>query len=458
MTRRLTRFALPAAIVIAAVLAGVAGGSVQSSPADGEWWLSAVDATGLTPPGPGRPVIIVDRGLDLSHPDLAGRPNTIALNPQTFRHEDTDGFHETGLASIVGAPGRPGGLLGIYPQARLYSWDASPNGLLDTVYVLPGMAAAAKHCPGVVLLSFGLSGDQFVHAIENLQEGVDRAVDRGCLVVASTGNARSLGSPAFYPADQQHVLTVAATDRSGAVAPFSSASPAIDIAAPGVDIPIAEPISLDPSGYGIGNGTSWAAAIVAGAAAWVWTARPNLQASQVAEVLRRSARPLGAATPNDDTGFGLLDVAAALKTPAPPADQLEPNDDVVYTLPLGTPNHGSHALTTPRRAQTAITASVTAIKDPVDVYRTWVPGHATLTATLTPAAGLSFKLWSDRTLTVDETGSDRRADLLRVGSTDGTLRYTSRSTAGHYLYIEVALTGRPRPAQYYTLAVSYQTR
>ena len=162
MTRWLTRFALPgvAALAGAALLLGNAAGGVKSSPAAGEWWLAAVDATGLSPPGPGRPVIIVDRGLDLAHPDLAGRPNTVALNPQTFRHEDTDGFHETGLASIVGAPGRPGGLLGVYPQARLYSWDASPDGLLDTVYVLPGMAAAAKLCPGVVLLSFGLSGDQ----------------------------------------------------------------------------------------------------------------------------------------------------------------------------------------------------------------------------------------------------------------------------------------------------------
>ena len=249
-----------------------------------------------------------------------------------------------GLASIVGSPGRPGGLIGIYPQARIYSWDASPEGLLSTIYVLPGMAAAAKRCPGVVLLSFGLSDREFVHAIENLQEGIDRVVDRGCLVVASTGNQRTQGSPPFYPATLQHVFTVASTSRDGSIAPFSSASPAVDLAAPGVDIPLAMPLAITPSGYGIRSGTSYSAAIVAGAAAWIWTLRPTLQASQVAEILRRSARPLGSPSPNDDFGFGLLDVAAALRTPAPPPDQLEPNDDIVYALPLGTPNHGSWPL------------------------------------------------------------------------------------------------------------------
>ncbi len=115
--------------------------------------------------------------------------------------------------------------------------------------------------------------------------------------------------------------------------------------------------------------------------------RPSLQASQVAELLRRSARPLGSPVPNDDTGDGMLDVAAALRAPAPLPDQLEPNDDIVYALPLGTPNHGSWPLTTPRRAEAAITASVTAIKDPIDVYRTWVPARATVTAALARLRG-----------------------------------------------------------------------
>jgi hypothetical protein len=153
--------------------------------------------------------------------------------------------------------------------------------------------------------------------------------------------------------------------------------------------------------------------------------RPNLQASQVAEVLRRSARALGSPVPNNDTGFGLLDVPAALRTPAPPPDPYEPNDDIVYALPLGSPNAGSHPLTTPTRHQSTITASVTTIKDPIDVYRVWAPPGGTLTATLTPAGGLTLHIWSDQTQTVYETGLNRRTDVLATGPRAGTLRYRS---------------------------------
>ena len=73
---------------------------------------------------------------------MANRPDTVALNKQAFRNETDDSFHVTAMASIVGAPGRAGGL-----RARIYSWDASPNGFLNTRYVLPGMKIASRHCP-----------------------------------------------------------------------------------------------------------------------------------------------------------------------------------------------------------------------------------------------------------------------------------------------------------------------
>jgi subtilisin family serine protease len=444
--------AVAASVLVAAAVGSAAGPA--DSPASGEWWLQAVDTADLTPPGPGTPVLIIDRGLDLSHPDFAARPDTAWLNQQTFWDETSDGFHATAMASIVGAPGRIGGLVGIYPRARIYSWDASPDGLLESVYVLSGMQVASRYCPAVILLSFGLSGNQFVHTVERLQEGIDAVVDRGCLVVAAAGNERYQGSPPFYPAGLPHVLAVAATAPSGSVAPFSNSSPAIDLAAPGVEIPIAVPPQTDPGGYSTGTGTSYAAAIVAGAAAWVWTMRPDLQASQVAEVLRRSARDLGTPGPDNDTGWGLLDLAAALRTPAPPPDPQEPNDDIWYDLPLGLPSSGAHPLTAPRRLETTLTASVTAIKDPIDVYRVWAPTRGTVTATLTPAAGLALRLWSDQTPTVYETGPGRRADLLARGSPAGALRYRSRSPRGHFLYLEVAAASNLRSADFYTLSVS----
>lgn len=432
--------------VLLLVVAGAGnGGAARRAP---EWWLAAVDAAGLTPPGPGKPVLIVDRGLDLSQPELAGRPHTVVLNRQTFLHETDDAFHATALASIIGAQD-----VGIYPDARIYSWDASPNGTLTGHDVLKGMKVASHYCPGVVLLSLGFSGDYFFYERYLLHEGVDIAVSRGCLVVASAGNERAMGSPPFYPAALPHVLTVAATDRTGGVADFSSASPAIDVAAPGVDIPIAVPLSTHADGYSTGTGTSYAAAIVAGAAAWVWTMRPTLTASQVGEVLRRSARSLGPPGHNDDTGWGMLDVAAALRTQAPPPDPLEPNDDVWYDLPLGLPNAGSHPLTSPRHVDSAIQASVMQIKDPIDVYRVWLPARGAVTARVTPAAGLVLRLWREETPSVLARSADRVGDLLATGTARGALRYRDRSRTGGLVYLEIALAKGVRSVDY-TLTVS----
>ena len=44
--------------------------------ADEQWWRVIVGADRLTPPGPGKPVTVVDSGLDISHPEFASRPNT----------------------------------------------------------------------------------------------------------------------------------------------------------------------------------------------------------------------------------------------------------------------------------------------------------------------------------------------------------------------------------------------
>ena len=60
------------------------------------------------------------------------------------------------------------------------------------------------------------------------------------------------------------------------------------------------------------NGTSMAAPQVAAAAALLLEARPDLTPDLVAGLLVRTARDVGPAGPDDDTGSGLLDVRAAL--------------------------------------------------------------------------------------------------------------------------------------------------
>jgi hypothetical protein len=103
-----------------------------------------------------------------------------------------------------------------------------------------------------------------------------------------------------------------------AVAPFSSRGLAFDgrvkpdLVAPGVALMTSDPGSSDDGtpNYGTVNGSSAAAAIVAGAAALVAQARPDLGARALRSLLAGFTRPLAEA-PVTAQGSGLLDVGAA---------------------------------------------------------------------------------------------------------------------------------------------------
>src|SRR5215213_7764446 len=71
--------------------------------------------------GPGKPVTVVDTGIDFAHPEFRGRPETVALNTITFNDKDR-GSHGTAVGSLVAAPVNGVGLVGIYPRARLLVW------------------------------------------------------------------------------------------------------------------------------------------------------------------------------------------------------------------------------------------------------------------------------------------------------------------------------------------------
>ena len=277
-------------------------------PAEGtDWWIANVGANGAASPGAGKPLTIIDTGVDLTHEEFASRPATTALNPQstTGRLEE----HGTAVASVAAAPLNSVGVLGAYPQASLYVWDASPTGAGITAGdVIQGLDAAMRLGAGVVNLSLG---SQIRNSL--VDSMIARAQAAGVLVVAAAGNSRQQGSPREYPASLPHVVTVGAIDSGNQPTYFTSGSPHVDLAAPGETIYVAVPKTLHPpTNYDFFDGTSFASPIVAAAADWIWTARPNLDWTQVAEVLRASAQDLY--TPGFDpfTGFGRLNIPAAL--------------------------------------------------------------------------------------------------------------------------------------------------
>jgi hypothetical protein len=419
-----------------------------------EWWPSHVGVANWTAPGPGFPVTMIDSGVDLAHEEFAGRPNTIPLNTQTFNANDEE-LHGTATASVVGAPVNGKGLVGIYPQAKLQLWDASPDGELTVGDEIAGLSSATKHGPGVINLSLG-GFDRIPieeHAILN-------AFAAGNLVVASAGNDREEGSSPSYPASFAHVLTIGATDEADRVTSFSSSSQAMDLAAPGQDIEAAIPTLFDPTGYAQVDGTSFSAPLVSGAAAAVWTLRPTLTNTQLFEVMRRSARDVGKKGWDADTGYGILNVPGAIARKAPPADPQEPNEDIYLVRPNGLTRGGKAPLTAQNHPRAAIKASVERREDPEDVYRLWLPAKGKIVVTVKPTANVQLELWGKSTTTVFERGAAAKRDLLGTAAHAGSRfeRVTLKGRgAGQFVYADVFLPKTGVQANY-TLSVAPAAR
>ena len=330
---------------------------------------------------------IVDSGLDVAHPEFLGRADTQTLNAQ--EPAPFGGEHGTMVSSVIAAPLNGVGLVGIYPRAVLRSWDAAKGDgtRLESSEISAGLLAAARAGRGVINLSLGSDVSDL-----SIELAVGEAVASGSLVVAASGNDGDRGSPLGYPAAYPHVTTVAATDRSGAVAPFSSRSRYVDLAAPGDDIIVASALG---NNWTTASGTSFSSPMVAAAAAWVWSARPELTAGQVAEILRRSATDIAPAGRDQSSGFGMLNVAAALALPAPIRDPFEPNDDVDQVNPNGDRYVSKEpALSTVTKRSARIAGRIDRYEDPRDVFRVWLPAASRFTATLTTSSDGDLALYS----------------------------------------------------------------
>jgi hypothetical protein len=411
-----------------------------------EWWISDVGDDQAEPPAPGVPVTVIDTGLDFSHPEFNGRADTTPLNQQFV--VSTEDLHGTAVSSLVGAPSNGQGLVGVYPQAVLQEWDFGDGSLSD---ILAGLNAASTRGRGIVNFSGGFLGYSAL-----LEQAIDRALRRGSIVVAAVGNDRQTGNRPFVPAILPHVLTVGANDQTDKVAFFSNRSGALDLVAPGVTMPVAVPSFYDPSGYSTFDGTSFAAPLVSGATAWVWTTRPQLDPTQIQDVMRDSARDVAPTGWDADTGFGILSIPAALTQRARLRDPQEPNDDVNLVRPHAVTASGTR-LATPANVH----ARMDVTEDPEDVYRVWVPANRTISARTGSSANVDLALWGPKTRTVYERGRALKRDLLgysqRRGSRSDVVSTRNKTGHGAYFFVDAFLGKRVGQASY-VLKVSVARR
>ncbi len=249
--------------------------------------------------GEGVRVAVLDTGVDQRHPDLranlAGGYN--ALSPG--REPADDNGHGTHVAGIIGATDDSQGVVGVAPRARLYAvkvldrWGA--GFLSDLVH---GLDWCVRQRVQIANLSLGTRSDN-----ETFREAIRRAAAAGILLVCAAGNEGPDGDTVNYPARYPEVVAVAAVDRGGRLAGFSSRGPQVALAAPGVDIP-----STWPGGaYRSLSGTSMAAPHVTGGAALALAAQPALDAGTLRRRLVGTARRLRTCP------YPLLDASAAVR-------------------------------------------------------------------------------------------------------------------------------------------------
>ena len=208
---------------------------------------------------------------------------------------------------------------------------------------------AVDHGARIVNLSLGGSTTSSIE-----RRAVDYAVSKGVLLVAAIGNGYLRGNAVEYPAALLQPigsngvggrgLSVAASTPQGSRAPFSSTGSHVSLAAPGTGVFSAVSSASSPSNYprtalagslgglfGFSSGTSFSSPQVAGAAALVWAANPQLRADEVASILEQTAS--GQGDWNAELGYGVLDVAAAVAkaevTPSSPRAAAPPPRPVV---------------------------------------------------------------------------------------------------------------------------------
>ena len=318
---------------------------ISTVPNDPQW--SAHQASYLLPlrldrawdlsKGTGVKVAVIDSGVDLHHPDLAGRliGGYNVLAPSSPPQDDNG--HGTMVAGIIAADANNRrGIAGIAPLAQIMPVkvvDASGNATDPNIAA--GITWARTHGAKVINLSLGGPGNSSV-----LQSAVDAALAANIVVVAAAGN--DFAPTVQYPAAVPGVLAVSATTHSGALAAFTSYGWRIDVAAPGLDITSTALGGTDQ--YATESGTSFSSPIVAGTAALVRAKHPSWTQSQVATQIRDTARDVGPPGVDAAFGHGIVDPLAALGGPAaaphPAARDTidEPNDtiDTATVLALDT--------------------------------------------------------------------------------------------------------------------------
>lgn len=305
---------------------------------DGPLQHNAATAWNLGWTGKGVTIATVDTGIDVGSPEFAGRIS--AASRDMFDATSTRGFnasddHGTDVAMVAAAARNDSGIVGIAWGATIMalrsdtpgtcvndggSTDPKTGGCqFDDQTIATAIDYAVSKGAKVINLSLG--GDPPSTLVK---AAVSKAATAGVLIVVAAGNDGTANPDAFGAgidaAGSGAVIIAGSVDKDGVISSFSDRAgnqPTDFLTARGEDVCCEYKngqIYIDSQGYEyLLSGTSFATPQIAGAAALLAQAFPNLTGKQIADILLRSAFDAGAAGTDPIYGRGILDIAKAFQ-------------------------------------------------------------------------------------------------------------------------------------------------
>lgn len=290
-------------------------------------------------------IAVVDKGFDLSHPDFQGK----IVAPRDFHHESsslvpapfavqrsevrsdgsiaTEADHGTACAGIALAASNGAGIVGVAPMAKFMPiryYVASGRFMREMFRHMMRNGADVASC------SFGNVGIPMDRlTMRTLHDAATKGRNgKGMVIVFATGNAFTMlqnNELATHP----DVIAVGASTSEDTFAPYTNRTRNMSVVAPGgyghsglmttTDVGFLDALDdagqLVAAGYGDAEtpyyrmnaeGTSFACPVVAGVAALVLSANPDLTAAEVKQILEKTADKIGDAGSYDASGHSTM--------------------------------------------------------------------------------------------------------------------------------------------------------
>ena len=300
-------------------------------------------ARGLS--GQGVTVAVIDSGVDADSPEFTGRLHPmsadVAGGGRGFDDIDSDG-HGTNVAQLLGGARNDRGTVGIAWGATLLALRADrPGSCLDVnatggdrgcrfadASIAAGLDRAVSAGARIVNISLGGSAPAQI-----VLDSVNRATAAGVLIIVSAGNKGESTDPADDPANPDPfaqavlrsgnglVIVAGSNNQTGVISAFSnraggSASNYLlalgeQICCDYEDGDLRRDVTADGSFVFVLSGTSYSAPQIAGAAALLAQAFPNLTGRQIADLLLTTATDAGSIGTDSVNGRGILNLPRA---------------------------------------------------------------------------------------------------------------------------------------------------